>query len=994
MADPQLKIRISAELGELRRSLNSLGADLRDFKARTERSVAGVGDGLRSATRAVAGLAASLGATLSASALIGLSDEAQTLTARLRIATRTQEEFNRAQNGTFDIAQRTRNGLKTTIDLYARLERSTRSLNVSQGQLLQLTDTISKAGTLSGGGPAVEAALMQFGQLLQSGDLSAVAQEINSIQEQAPRLAEAIRKGLDELGIKGPQSLKKLVSEGGVQVVDILNAILNQTGEVDAEFAKLPATIGGGFTKIRNALVNFIAESPAAATAARTIGEALGWVAENIAVVAGALAGVATAVALAFAPGAVAAFAGAIKSLWLTIIANPFLALAAAVASVVVAFTVMRDEISLGVDDTATLGDLMRAMWEDIAGLAKTAADAASDYFSGVGDDSRKAAGDAEAATSDSAKKQEAWWLKLLRVVAQVFDMIGGVIRGVMMGVYETIATAVRESMKSFEALANVGKSAFRFNLGATKAAIDNYKATWVNGAKNIAGAFGETFRAELLNQSDGGLEAWLDDLIERAKVIGKDRAGGGEPAGGGDEGPVTGGEAPAGTGGGKASAYRADLELLRDFVDRSIAENDRLYEAGLVSAAEYFRRKEALQLQAIDAAIEQAREELRVATGQEEQQRALVAIEKLQRDRAEVAPRAAREQAAAEQALADKLELVKAQIAELSGEAGAEARAQLKQELSRALEEAGNNPELRAAYLKLFDLRAVRAELDTLRGKIQDTIGGLRGTEGLVAAQQDAGQLDPQEAERVMQGLREQSIEQLTRYREALAALPGASENPEIIRSIQEVDTEIARITASLDQMRQQVASQAIDSVSNLFMDLVSGSKSAGDALRDFVRGFALGMAQIAARALATYAVLKLLDAIYPGLGKATAATMGVTAGVMHTGGPVGYGGGASRTVDPALFIGAPRFHTGGAIGLKQNEVPIIAERGEFMLSKGDPRNPLNGGGRSGPGTGTRVINVLDPSLVQDYLDSAAGEETVLNIIGRNPGRVRQIVG
>jgi len=96
---------------------------------------------------------------------------------------------------------------------------------------------------------------------------------------------------------------------------------------------------------------------------------------------------------------------------------------------------------------------------------------------------------------------------------------------------------------------------------------------------------------------------------------------------------------------------------------------------------------------------------------------------------------------------------------------------------------------------------------------------------------------------------------------------------------------------------------------------------------------------------------------------------------------------------VDPALFLGAPRFPSGGLPGIKSDEVPAILQRGEEVLAKDDPRNVMNGGGRSGGGGGTRVINVIDPSLVQDYLDSSAGEEAVLNIIGRNPGRVKQSV-
>ena len=36
------------------------------------------------------------------------------------------------------------------------------------------------------------------------------------------------------------------------------------------------------------------------------------------------------------------------------------------------------------------------------------------------------------------------------------------------------------------------------------------------------------------------------------------------------------------------------------------------------------------------------------------------------------------------------------------------------------------------------------------------------------------------------------------------------------------------------------------------------------------------------------------------------------------------------------AAFLGAPRFHQGGMIGLRPGEVPIIAERGERILPRG----------------------------------------------------------
>jgi hypothetical protein len=64
----------------------------------------------------------------------------------------------------------------------------------------------------------------------------------------------------------------------------------------------------------------------------------------------------------------------------------------------------------------------------------------------------------------------------------------------------------------------------------------------------------------------------------------------------------------------------------------------------------------------------------------------------------------------------------------------------------------------------------------------------------------------------------------------------------------------------------------------------------------------------------------------------------------VMHDGGLVGAGGGASRMVPMGIFAGAPRLHSGGLIG--PNEVPAILERGERVLSRREAAAYGRGGG------------------------------------------------
>nr|WP_286174083.1 hypothetical protein [Rhodobacter sp. NTK016B] len=90
-----------------------------------------------------------------------------------------------------------------------------------------------------------------------------------------------------------------------------------------------------------------------------------------------------------------------------------------------------------------------------------------------------------------------------------------------------------------------------------------------------------------------------------------------------------------------------------------------------------------------------------------------------------------------------------------------------------------------------------------------------------------------------------------------------------------------------------------------------------------------------------------------------------GTSAKVMHTGGIVGSGG-TSRTVSPAIFAGAQRFHNGGWPGLKAGEVPAILERGERVLSRAEVAR-----GGTGPVviSGEIGVTVDDDGKVQAYV-------------------------
>ena len=69
-----------------------------------------------------------------------------------------------------------------------------------------------------------------------------------------------------------------------------------------------------------------------------------------------------------------------------------------------------------------------------------------------------------------------------------------------------------------------------------------------------------------------------------------------------------------------------------------------------------------------------------------------------------------------------------------------------------------------------------------------------------------------------------------------------------------------------------------------------------------------------------------------------------GLFAGIFHEGGVVGEGGRGGH-YPAALFANAPRYHNGGTIGLKPDEVPAILQRGERVLTKGQQSAMLSSG-------------------------------------------------
>lgn len=185
--------------------------------------------------------------------LVKMSDTWTSISSRLNLATKSTEEYTKAQKELFKISQITRTGLEGTVDLYSRIARSTESLKLSQDTLLKLTETINKTGIISGATTQqMDAGLMQLGQAFSAGALR--GEELNSVLEQMPRLAKAIADGMNiEVG-----ALKDVAAEGKITSKVLIDAITSQTDSINNEFNGMAMTIDQASTTAGNSILALV----------------------------------------------------------------------------------------------------------------------------------------------------------------------------------------------------------------------------------------------------------------------------------------------------------------------------------------------------------------------------------------------------------------------------------------------------------------------------------------------------------------------------------------------------------------------------------------------------------------------------------------------------------------------------------------------------------------------------------------------------------------
>lgn len=267
----------------------------------------------------------------------------------------------------------------------------------------------------------------------------------------------------------------------------------------------------------------------------------------------------------------------------------------------------------------------------------------------------------------------------------------------------------------------------------------------------------------------------------------------------------------------------------------------------------------------------------------------------------------------------------------------------------------------------------AKQAELQALQVELQRLTG-----------ERDA-RLAESEALRPGPGSDQERLDIAEQYRAKLTETALAAQQLALFLGDATAAANFGTVIGQLDTTGQKIAdtsrSLQQDFASGFVNAIASADQSFGDFARSFIRNILLMIAQ--QRVLNAIAGSSAGQSLFGSIA-------GAVVGSNHSGGMAGTG--PRRTVNPALFANAARYHSGGIPGLKPGEVPAVLMANEEVLTRNDPRHVLNGG--KSTGAGVTIVNTIDPGEVASAgLGTPAGKRAFLNNISTMRADIKKVL-
>ena len=468
-----------------------------------------------------------------------------------------------------------------------------------------------------------------------------------------------------------------------------------------------------------------------------------------------------------------------------------------------------------------------------------------------------------------------------------------------------------------------------------------------------------------------------------------------------------------------KAQA-ESEFKVLKEGLDLQKTALDRSLDDRLVSIRDYYGRKTQIEQQAIDQELSAKQQELAAqsavaAGGKDEAQRlrAKAEVKKLEGEitvlnmkRGEVEVANAHAAAKAEKELADELARVRDRLAEVRGGTGGDVtRARLEREYQPLIEKLQRIGDTTGAadVGRLINVEADLAELARLERQYGVVTERMAIRERELQVQKDAGMLTETQMRRSVLELHQQTATEVDGLIPKMQELAASTGSEEAINRVARLKVEVAGLKTEADDVATRINGDVENAFATMFEQIGSGAKSAKDAFADFARSVISAINRIAAQKIAE----ELFGGMSKGGGGASGGLGGLISGLFQWAGFAsgGYVTGPGTTTSDSI----PARLSAGEYVLRAEAVRRVGVEFLHALNGGlaaprwlGPRLAFADGGlvpdvapapATAPSQSVRIVNVIDPGMAADYLNSAAGEKTILNVLSRNGSAVRELL-
>lgn len=242
-----------AALAEANRDVDNMAEAYRRAAQQEEvlnkglRNGASAADGLLGKVK---GIVTTLAAGAGAKAVLGLSDQLASSSARLSLIVDDGGSVDALEQKIMASAQRSRASYLGTMQTISKLGLQAGDAFNSNDELIRFTELLNKNFVIGGSSATEQAAAMyQLTQAMGSGRLQ--GDEYRSIIENAPMLAGAIEEYMRN--VQGATGTMKDWSSEGLLTADVIKAaVFNSADEVEARFQQMPMTWGQVWTQMQN----------------------------------------------------------------------------------------------------------------------------------------------------------------------------------------------------------------------------------------------------------------------------------------------------------------------------------------------------------------------------------------------------------------------------------------------------------------------------------------------------------------------------------------------------------------------------------------------------------------------------------------------------------------------------------------------------------------------------------------------------------------------